>query len=192
MVETNEDEIMTTTPTPENPVEARRAFHEELDDLRVDVIRLAALTTEAIAAGTQALLDGDLTAAENVIEADDAIDDLTHHVEDRVFLLLARQQPLATDLRSLVTVMLVGHELERSSEPMGIVAKRAPRPSPRFALPLPLVCSANQPEGAANHQSIGSFLPFLTKKNSTQKTKYQTSSTVSGFFSPTFPSRSHF
>ena len=127
MVETNEDESMTTTPTPENPVEARRVFHEELDDLRVDVIRLAALTTEAIAAGTQALLDGDLSAAENVIEADDAIDDLTHHVEDRVFLLLARQQPLATDLRFLVTVMRVGHELERSADLMVNVAKTARR-----------------------------------------------------------------
>ena len=91
MAERNEDETMTTTPTPDNQVEARKAFQEELDELRVDVIRLAALTTEAIAGGTQALLDGDLTAAEAVIEADDAIDDLTHHVEDRVFLLLARQ-----------------------------------------------------------------------------------------------------
>ena len=52
---------MTTTPVPESvPDEARKAFHENLDELRVDVIRLAALTTEAIAGGTQALLDSDL------------------------------------------------------------------------------------------------------------------------------------
>ena len=58
--------VVTTTPIPESgPDEARKAFHENLDELRVDVIRLAALTTEAIAGGTQALLDGDLNAAEH-------------------------------------------------------------------------------------------------------------------------------
>jgi phosphate transport system protein len=107
--------------------EARKTFHEQLDELRVDVIRLAALTTEAIAGGTAALLDGDLAAAEQVIENDDEIDDLTHSIEDRTFLLLARQQPLATDLRFLVTVMRVGHELERSADLMVNVAKTTRR-----------------------------------------------------------------
>ena len=52
---------MTTTPVPESlPSEARKTFQEHLDELRVDVIRLAALTTEAIAGGTQALLDDKL------------------------------------------------------------------------------------------------------------------------------------
>jgi phosphate transport system protein len=120
--------VVTTTPVPESlPTETRKTFHEDLDEMRVDVIHLAALTTEAIAAGTQALLDGDLTAAERVIEADDVIDDLTHTIEDRTFLLLARQQPLATDLRFLVTVMRLGHELERSADLMVNVAKTTRR-----------------------------------------------------------------
>ena len=119
---------VTTTPTPETaPIESRKTFHEHLDELRVDVIRLAALTTEQIAGGTQALLDGDLSAADAVVENDDAVDDLTHSVEDRVFLLLARQQPIATDLRFLVTVMRVGHELERSADLMVNVAKTTRR-----------------------------------------------------------------
>jgi phosphate transport system protein len=121
-------QVVTTTPPDSLPAEAaRKTFHEQLDELRVDVIRLAALTTEAIAGGTQALLDGDLAAAERVIENDDEIDDLTHSVEDRTFLLLARQQPLATDLRFLVTVMRVGHELERSADLMVNVAKTTRR-----------------------------------------------------------------
>ena len=120
---------MTIAPVPEEPSpgSARKTFHEDLDELRIDVIRLAALTTEAIAGGTQALLDGDLTAAERIIEADDVIDELTHTIEDRIFLLLARQQPLATDLRFLVTVMRVGHELERSADLMVNVAKTTRR-----------------------------------------------------------------
>jgi phosphate transport system protein len=119
---------VTTTPVPESaPTEIRKTFHEHMDELRVDVIRLAALTTEQIAGGTQALLDGDLGAADAVIESDDAVDDLTHSIEDRVFLLLARQQPIATDLRFLVTVMRVGHELERSADLMVNVAKTTRR-----------------------------------------------------------------
>ena len=63
----------------------------------------------------------------SVIENDDEIDDLTHSIEDRTFLLLARQQPIATDLRFLVTVMRVGHELERSADLMVNVAKTTRR-----------------------------------------------------------------
>jgi len=55
------------------------------------------------------------------------IDELTHTIEDRTFLLLARQQPLATDLRFLVTVMRVAHELERSADLMVNVAKTTRR-----------------------------------------------------------------
>src|SRR5439155_4644747 len=69
----------------------------------------------------------DLMAAEAVIGDDDAVDDLTHSIEDRVFLLLARQQPIATDLRFLVTVMRVAHELERSADLMVNVAKTTRR-----------------------------------------------------------------
>ncbi len=126
---------MTTTPAPEGTVEARKAFHDHLDELRVDVIRLAALTTEAIAAGTQALLDGDLSAAERVVEDDDAIDLLTHSIEDRTFMLLARQQPIATDLRFLVTVMRIAHELERSADLMVNVAKTTRRLYPHHLDP---------------------------------------------------------
>src|SRR5438128_8217499 len=120
---------MGTSPLHNDPPvdEARKSFHEQLDELRIDVIRLAALTTEAIAAGTQALLDGDLAAAERVIEDDDPIDELTHSIEDRVFLLLARQQPIANDLRFLVTVMRLAHELERSADLMVNVAKTTRR-----------------------------------------------------------------
>ncbi len=107
--------------------EARHSFQEALDELRIDVIRLAALTTEAIAAGTQAFLDADLAAAERVIEQDDDIDDLTHSIEDSCYQLLARQQPMASDLRIVVSVLRIVHELERSADLMVNVAKTTRR-----------------------------------------------------------------
>ena len=94
----------------------RKSFHEHLDDLRSTVIRLGALANEQIAACTQALLDGDLALAADAIRNDDQIDDLTHQVEDQCFALLARQQPMATDLRTILATLRVAHELERSAD----------------------------------------------------------------------------
>jgi len=111
--------------TPET--EMRRTFHEGLDDMRVAVIRLGALTTELIAAATQALLDGDIAAAEAAIHSDDVIDDLTHTVEDHCFALLARQQPTASDLRTILATLRIAHELERSGDLSVNIAKAARR-----------------------------------------------------------------
>jgi phosphate transport system protein len=114
---------MMSTVAPEPTDEARRFFGEELQELRVDVIRLAALVTEAIAAGTQALLDADLGAAERVVEQDAAIDELAYAIEDHCFVLLARQQPMAGDLRMVLATLRIGHELERSGDLMKSVVK---------------------------------------------------------------------
>jgi len=107
--------------------ETRRAFHEELDALRSDVIRLGALAGEAIEAATNALLAADLAAVEKVVENDRVLDDLTHAMEQRTCLLLAQQQPMAADLRMLVTVLRVIHEIERIGDLMTKVAKAARR-----------------------------------------------------------------
>ncbi|HUP84542.1 MAG TPA: phosphate signaling complex protein PhoU [Acidimicrobiales bacterium] len=107
--------------------ETRRAFHEELAEIGDDVVRLGALASEAIQAGTDAFLDADLGGAEVVIAADRVLDDLMHSIESRTYLLLARQQPMATDLRMLVTVLRVIHELERAGDLMVNVAKAARR-----------------------------------------------------------------
>ncbi len=112
--------VSTTAPSAE---EARKVFAEELVDLRGNVIRLGALVTEAVAAGTQALLDADLAAAERVVEQDAVIDELAYAIEDHCFVLIARQQPMAGDLRLMLAVLRIGHELERSGDLMKSVVK---------------------------------------------------------------------
>jgi phosphate transport system protein len=107
--------------------ETRKAFHDELRELADDVVRLGALALEAIQAGTEAFLEADLTAAERVIAQDAAIDDLMHSIESRTYFLLARQQPMAVDLRLLVAIMRVIHEIERTGDLMVNVAKAARR-----------------------------------------------------------------
>ena len=110
-----------------SPEEHRRSFHEELDTLVTKVIRLAALANEAVARGTEALLDADLQAVDRVIAADAALDDVTHDIEERCYQLLARQQPMASDLRKIVTMLRDIHELERVGDLMCNIAKGARR-----------------------------------------------------------------
>ncbi len=105
----------------------RRHFHDDLVILHQDVSRLSALASEAIQAATAALLDFDLAEAQAVVGADVALDDLTHDMEERVVLLLARQQPMAKDLRELITTLRVTHELERIGDLMVNVAKATRR-----------------------------------------------------------------
>lgn len=107
--------------------ETRRVFHEELDAICADVIRLGALAGESIEAGTNALLSGDLSLVESVVENDWVLDDLTYGIEGRACLLLAQQQPMARDLRVIVTVLRVIHEIERIGDLMAKVAKATRR-----------------------------------------------------------------
>lgn len=115
--------------------ETRKQFHEELDEINTDVIRLGAMASEVIEAATAALLDADLGAVETIAAHDRELDDLTHSIEDRTYQLLARQQPMAVDLRTLVTVLRVIHELERIGDLMVKIAKAARRLYPHAMEP---------------------------------------------------------
>jgi phosphate transport system protein len=105
----------------------RRTFHEQLGDLRFDVIRLGGMTVELISGATLALLDSDLTIAQQTIHNDEPIDVLTHRIEDNCFSLLARQQPMAGDLRTILATLRIAHELERSADLSVNIAKATRR-----------------------------------------------------------------
>jgi phosphate transport system protein len=107
--------------------ETRKTFHRELDDLRGDLIRLAGMVTEALAAGTDALLSDDLPAAERLIHGDHEIDELSLEVEERCFRLLALQNPLASDLRQVIAAIRMASDIERSGDLVTNVMKAARR-----------------------------------------------------------------
>ncbi len=107
--------------------QTRKVFHEELEELGDDVIRLSAMASEAIQGGTAALLEFDLVGAERVIMNDRVMDELAHSMEERIYLMLARQQPMAVDLRTLVATLRAVHELERTGDLMINVAKATRR-----------------------------------------------------------------
>src|SRR5687767_12872955 len=71
--------------------EIRKTFHQQLDDIKQDVIELAAMVVESIPRATQALLDADLTAAQAVIDNDDVLDAKSLEIEEECQRLLALQ-----------------------------------------------------------------------------------------------------
>ncbi|MEJ5255425.1 MAG: phosphate signaling complex protein PhoU [Acidimicrobiales bacterium] len=107
--------------------EQRKTFHQELDAIRDDIVRLAALVTEFIPRGAEVLLGNDLRGAQQLIEDDDVLDELAVAIEDHCYHILALQQPMASDLRSIVTAIRLASELERSGDLMVNVAKGARR-----------------------------------------------------------------
>jgi phosphate transport system protein len=107
--------------------EVRKGFGEHLTELKADVIRMAAMVGESIGAGTEALLDADLAVVERVLANDDQVDALEHELELRAYELIATQQPMAVDLRTLLAVLRILHELELTGDLMVTVAKAARR-----------------------------------------------------------------
>ncbi|MFD8809339.1 phosphate signaling complex protein PhoU [Streptomyces sp. NPDC059597] len=113
----------------------RDAYHEELDSIGDGLVEMARLVGSAIGRATTAILDADLKLAESVIEADQKVDELQHDLEARAIALLARQQPVATDLRIVVTSLRMSADLERSGDLAQHVAKLARLRFPDRAVP---------------------------------------------------------
>ncbi|MFD8394037.1 phosphate signaling complex protein PhoU [Streptomyces sp. NPDC059680] len=116
----------------------REAYHDELDSIGEGLVEMANLVGSAIGLATTALLDADLHLAENVISADEKVDDLQRDLEDRAIGVLARQQPVATDLRLVVTSLRMSADLERSGDLAEHVAKLARMRYPQRAVPRDL------------------------------------------------------
>jgi phosphate transport system protein len=113
----------------------RDLYHDELDDLGKTLIRMTQLVRIAMERATRALLDGDLSGAERVISDDPQIDALREDLEERTFQMIARQQPVATDLRLLVTTLHLSADLERMGDLARHIAKVARMRYPELAVP---------------------------------------------------------
>ena len=116
----------------------REQFHGELDELSELMVEMTRLVGSAVGRATTALLDADLALAEGVIAADAQIDALQIDLEERSLALLARQQPVATDLRVIVTGLRMSADLERMGDLARHVAKLARMRYPNSAIPAEL------------------------------------------------------
>lgn len=97
-------------------MEARRQFHNDLEVLQQDLLRMGALVEESIFKAVRVLNEQDVKLAEEVIRSDDQIDQMEIDLETRCLNLIALQQPLAGDLRILGTVLKAVTDLERIAD----------------------------------------------------------------------------
>jgi len=116
----------------------REHFHDDLQSLSDVLVEMTRLVGSAIARATMALLDADLALAESVISADEQVDALQLEFEERSLALLALQQPVATDLRVIVTGLRMSADLERMGDLARHIAKVARMRHPRSAIPAEL------------------------------------------------------
>ena len=113
----------------------REHYREELEDINTCLVEMANSVGSAMSKATTALLDADVTLADLVIAGDEHIDAVRESIEERCFTLLARQQPVATDLRTVTTAMRIVGDLERMGDLAVHVAKLARMRFPESAVP---------------------------------------------------------
>jgi len=113
----------------------RRRFHEELDALQEVLVEMAGLVEKVIRESINAVLTRDATVADRIRDEDDRIDELEVSVDERVLELLALQQPMASDLRQIVTANKIANDLERMGDHAVNIGNAAKRLSETPRLP---------------------------------------------------------
>lgn len=113
----------------------RDVYHEELDAISDRLVEMTRLVSSAMSRATTALLDADLKLAENVIEGDEAVNEIQHSLENAALQLMARQQPVAGDLRTLVASLRMSADLERMGDLASHIARVTRRRYPASVVP---------------------------------------------------------
>ena len=113
----------------------REGFQDDLENVVNQLVEMSNLVGSAMSRATTALMDADVQLAESVVEADAALDELRARVDEQCFELLARQQPVATDLRIVVTALAIAMDLERMGDLSAHIAKVARMRYPASAVP---------------------------------------------------------
>jgi phosphate transport system protein len=142
----------------------RTAYHDQLDAIIDDLIRLTGMVQEATSQASAALLQADEAVAQRVIAGDRAIDALRDDIESRAFELLALQQPVAGDLRMLVAAVRMVADLERMGDLAVHVAKVAQLRVPDVAVPPDLLPIMSRMSDVAIHM-IGSVAEVIADRD---------------------------
>lgn len=101
----------------------RHFFDKELEELHLELIKMGSLVEESIENTIQALKKQDTALARKIFKNDDIIDDLEKKIEKICLTLIARQQPLAKDLRSISTALKIITDMERIADHSADIAE---------------------------------------------------------------------
>lgn len=117
----------------------RNAYHDALDAVTDDLVAMTNLVGTMMRQASQSLLNADREKAEAVIAADEEVDAAQQEIENKTTDIMALQQPVATDLRIVLTAMRMSTTLERMGDLAQHVAKVARLRYPDKAIPDALV-----------------------------------------------------
>ncbi len=116
----------------------REAYHESLQEIDTLLIEMTRLVGRAMSHATQSLLDGDLEEAETVIADDVLLDAIRADIDERATQLVALQQPVAGELRRLLSALRMASSLERMGDLAVHVAKTTRLRYPNSVVPVEL------------------------------------------------------
>ena len=94
-------------------MEIRTSFHKKLREIQDDILVMGSMVSKAIARAIEALQNRDLKLAQQIINDDEKINQKRFEIEEKCVQLIATQQPMASDLRTIVSVLNIITELER-------------------------------------------------------------------------------
>lgn len=117
----------------------RSVFQDELDSVSQTLFDLSVMVSDSMARATKSVMTKDLNLAEEVISSDEKIDTVQHDLDARIIDIIARQQPVASDLRALVTALRMSADLERMGDLAHHVAKLVRLRHPGSAVPAELL-----------------------------------------------------
>jgi phosphate transport system protein len=117
----------------------RSVFQDELDSVSQTLFELSVMVSDSMARATKSVMTKDLKLAEEVITSDEKIDTVQHDLDARIIDIIARQQPVASDLRALVTALRMSADLERMGDLAHHVAKLVRLRHPASAVPPELL-----------------------------------------------------
>ncbi|GMB01014.1 phosphate signaling complex protein PhoU [Pelosinus sp. IPA-1] len=104
-------------------MEMRMSFHKTLDVLHQDLLEMGSLVEDLLLQAVQSLASMDSNLAQQVIFQDDRVDEMMLKLEERCLNLIALQQPMATDLRMIGTILKIVTDLERIADHAVDIAK---------------------------------------------------------------------
>lgn len=115
----------------------RHSFDQGLEELHVDLIKMGSLVEESIDNTIRALKKQDVELAREIFRNDDVIDDFEKRIEKKCMNLIARQQPLAKDLRTISAALKIITDMERIADASADIAELTIRMSgKRYIKPL--------------------------------------------------------
>ena len=140
-------------------METRLQLDKQLSDLYQDILKMGALVEEALNKSIEALRNGDSELARSVISGDDAIDELHIDIVYRSTQIIALEQPVATDLRELITATKIGADLERIGDHARHIARVVQTlPAELLAIALPNIEEMARLGTSMVHDSLTAFV----------------------------------